>query len=229
MSLRTSSLRFMFAAEIRMRTRLLLPVLALLLSVVAFAAEPKADTIGAFTGTAPEVVKSAISDHGYRVTLPDGKIAAEVWPAKSVEAGQNNSESALYPMLQNGVFAGVVNFPTGATDFRGQKIAAGVYTLRYQLLPTDGNHMGVAPNPDFFLLIPVMSDTNIAARLPYMGIVSLSRKASGTNHPGVFALADASSKVPDATVEENHTILTLSLSIGGKQVPVGMIVVGTAE
>ncbi len=53
----------------------------------------------------------------------------------------------------------MVRFPQGMSDYRGQSLPPGVYTLRYQLLPQDGNHMGVAPNPDFLLASPAASDS----------------------------------------------------------------------
>ena len=54
----------------------------------------------------------------------------------------------------------MANFPKGMSDYRGQAIPPGSYTLRYAMLPQDGNHMGVAPNPDFLLAIPAAIDSD---------------------------------------------------------------------
>ena len=51
----------------------------------------------------------------------------------------------LYGALPEGALLGVVHFPKATTDFRSQTIKAGFYTLRYGLIPQDGNHMGVNP------------------------------------------------------------------------------------
>jgi len=200
---------------------------------VALAAD-KVEAIGALTN-GPDAVRAAVVEKGYRVALADGKVAAELWPAKDVAAGDTAAAggdpgAALYPVLATGKFAGVIALPNGGQDFRGQKIAAGTYTLRYCLLPSDGNHMGVAPNRDFFLLVPVDSDTTPAAVITYPRLVKLIAKAAATNHPAAFQLVAPGTTSPSvATNEQKQTIFTFELSIGGKKTPVGMIVVGTAE
>ena len=60
------------------------------------------------------------------------------------------------------------------SDFRGQAVPGRHYTLRYQLLPQDANHLGVSPNPDFLLAIPVASDTKPDAVYPFDKLVALS-------------------------------------------------------
>jgi hypothetical protein len=136
---------------------------------------------------ASAALKQAVEDKGYRITL-DGGWTAEFWFAKQLKTAAKNVPGALYSELTNAEFAGVVNLPKGMADFRGQAIPAGVYTLRYQLLPQDGNHMGVAPNPDFLLAIPLASDPNPEQGYLYKKLVALSAKATGTNHPAVIAL-----------------------------------------
>ena len=114
---------------------------------------------------ASDELKHAVEDKGYRVTLDDGW-SAEFWFAKQLKTATKDVPGALYPELANGEFVGVVNLPKGMTDFRGQAIPAGAYTLRYQLLPQDGNHMGVSPNPDFLLAIPDRQRSRSRAALP---------------------------------------------------------------
>ncbi len=126
---------------------------------------------------ASDELKRAVEDKGYRVTLDDGW-SAEFWFAKQLKTATKDVPGALYPELANAEFVGVVNLPKGLTDFRGQAIPAGAYTLRYQLLPQDGNHMGVSPNPDFLLAIPVASDPDPGAALP----VQEARRAQRQDH-----------------------------------------------
>ena len=202
---------------------------ASLLATAALAAQPKIESVGPIQGLIPPNVKSAIADAGFRVTL-DGSVLAEIWPANSAISEKNGSASALYPEFATGGFYGVVRFPNGAADFRGQKISAGTYTLRYQLLPGDGNHMGVAPNPDFFLLVPVDLDPNPANKITYATLVKLSAKASGTAHPAAFSLAEASDKVPGAeTNDQGYVIATVPIRTASSPIKVGIIVKGTAE
>lgn len=200
-----------------------------LLAVAAFAAEPKIESIGPIQGTVPAAVKPAIADSGFRVTL-DGNVLAEIWPANSAISEKNGSASALYPDFATGGFYGVISFPNGAADFRGQKISAGTYTLRYELLPGDGNHLGVAPNPDFFLLVPVDLDPAPADKISFATLVKLSAKASGTAHPAAFSLAETGDKVPGAeTNDQGYVIATVPIKTANGPTKVGIIVKGTAE
>ncbi len=202
----------------------------MVLMMAAFAvAATKVDKIGALD-KGPAAVKAAVAAQGYSVQGSDGKVLAEVWPAKDVTAGKNPSDAALYGTLTPGTFAGVLSFPNGGQDYRGQKIPAGVYTMRYELLPSDGNHMGVAPNPDFFLLVPIDEDTNPAQTIGVAALVKLSAKASKTTHAAVFELNAPGNADPGAEVDDNgFTVFTFDLTIGGKKTPVGMVVNGSAE
>lgn len=211
-----------------MKRYLALILLSLLLAVSALAAEPKIESIGKFTGNAPDAVKTAIADVGYRVTGSDGKVLAEIWPAKSGAANKGES-SALYPELVTGAFYGIVSFPNGTTDYRGQKTPAGTYTLRYQTLPSDGNHLGVAPNPDFFLLLPVDSDADPAAKLEYAAMVRMSSKAAGTSHPAPFALVTPAAKPVETKEDQGHTIAYFPLNTTGGALNIGMILSGASE
>jgi hypothetical protein len=200
-----------------------------LLAAAAFATELKIESIGPIQGVVPPAVKSAITETGFRVTL-GGNVLAEIWPANSAVSEKNGSASALYPNFATGGFYGVINFPNGAADFRGQNISAGTYTLRYQLLPGDGNHLGVAPNPDFFLLVPVDVDPVPADKISYATLVKLSAKASGTAHPAAFSLAEASDKVPGAETNDlGYVIATVPVKTSDSSIKVGIIVKGTAE
>ena len=195
-----------------------------------FAAAPQVERIGALTVPgASAALKQAVEDKGYRITL-DGGWTAEFWFAKQLKTAAKNVPGALYSELTNAEFVGVVNLPKGMADFRGQAIPAGVYTLRYQLLPQDGNHMGVAPNPDFLLAIPLASDPNPEQGYLYKKLVALSAKATGTNHPAVIALdtpGDPGSAVGDkqGTVVFSVTVPSSGASATEK---LGIVVKGAA-
>ncbi len=203
--------------------------IALVLTLLAQAASLKIEPIGKFAGTAPEGIKAAVADAGYRVTGTDGKILAEIWPAKSALANKSSTGGALYPEFVRGAFYGIISFPNGAGDYRGQKIAAGTYTLRYELLPEDGNHLGVAPNPDFFLLVPVTSDPDPTAKLEYSALVQLSAKSAGASHPAPFALVTPAAKPVDVNEDQGHTIAYFPIHTRGGVVNVGMILSGASD
>jgi len=185
--------------------------------------------IGAFSAAgASDQLKHAVEDKGYRVTLDDGW-TAEFWFAKQLKAATKDVSGALYPELANAEFVGAVNFPKGMTDFRGQAIPAGVYTLRYQLLPQDGNHLGVAPNPDFLLAIPAASDPMPEQSYLYKKLVALSAQSTGTNHPAVIALETAGEPGSVAKETQNVTVFTVAVAIsaGGTE-KIGIVVKGAA-
>jgi hypothetical protein len=68
--------------------------------------------------------------------------------------------------------------------------------MRYAHLPADGNHMGVSPTTDYFLLSPIELDRDPGARIEYEKLLDLSRKASGTNHPSVLYLVEPAGGPP---------------------------------
>jgi hypothetical protein len=178
---------------------------------------------------ASDQLKHAVEDKGYRVTLDDGW-TAEFWFAQQLKTTTKDaSGSALYPELTNGEFVGVVNFPKGMTDFRGQAIPAGAYTLRYQLLPQDGNHLGVAPNPDFLLAIPVASDRDPEQRYLYKKLIALSTQSAGTGHPAVIAMDSAGDPGSVAKDAQNVTTFTVAVpTSAGAGEKLGIVVKGTA-
>ena len=112
------------------------------LAVPVQAAGPTVERTGALSSAgASGEAKKAVEDKGYRVVLDDGG-TAEFWFAHALATATKDAAGALYPELTNGEFVAVVSFPKGSTDYRGQAIPAGTYTLRYQYLPQDANHVG---------------------------------------------------------------------------------------
>ena len=206
--------------------RLVILVLGTLLSFPAFAAVERTGPLSA-SGVSPEM-KQAVEDKGYHVTLDDGW-TADFWFARALATSSNAAAGALYPDLANGEFVGVVTFPKGASDFRGQAISAGTYTLRYQYIPQDANHMGVSPNPDFLLATPVASDSTPADNIPLKRLVTLSAKAAGTGHPAVFALAPAGPPGSISKDSDGMTVFTVAVpTASGKPDTLGIVVKGQA-
>jgi hypothetical protein len=200
--------------------------LALSLTIAAFA-QGKVESANA-TPSASEAMTKAVAAQALKFTASGNTI--QLWPAKSITGEANAADGALYPDIPRGSFAGIIQFSAEAADFRGQKIPAGTYTLRYASLPSDGNHLGVAPSPDFFLLVPTANDSNPDILLPYPRLVRLSARAAATNHPAAFSLTIAAKKSSSVnTDEKGHVAVTFDLNVNGKTVPVAMIVVGVAE
>src|SRR5262249_16624520 len=125
---------------------------------------------------------------------------------------------------------GVINFPKGARDYRGQAIKPGAYTLRYAVHPADGNHLGISPIRDFLMMIPIAVDQNPDATFKFEELAKMSGKASGTNHPGILSLVSPESKGPSvSTNEHGNLVLSAAIKAASGAMPFAVIVKGIAE
>jgi hypothetical protein len=180
-----------------------------------------------------EAVRAALDPKGLRVVNDKGKTVCEIWFGKSIPA-DNKEEiaGANFPQIAEGTFIGVINFPASASDFRGQEIKANFYTLRFGLILQDGNHLGVSPARDFFLLCPITEDKDPNTRLKPEELIRLSRRASGTGHPSVWSLTTATSDKDLPRIVKNeheHVILETQLPTKSGPLAVGLIVIGKTE
>jgi len=202
------------------------------LCLVCFAQTGKLESLGPPTdsGVSAAVVQ-VLDSKGERLKLADGSSICDIWLRKSIpQIKKTESDGLLYPELSESTLVGVISFPKATTDYRGQPIAAGTYTLRYELIPDDGNHLGVSPNRDFLLLVPAALDSDPAAVFQFAELVQMSRKATGTNHPGPMSLTQASASGSALTKDsEDHWIFSGALKLdSGKELPFALIVKGTA-
>lgn len=207
-----------------------------LLVVSPLAAESKLTAVEKTPAGLSEKVAGAIASPGQQLVSDNGAICT-VWLAKEVAAKPEFKPSlnVKYP-FQAGAFVGVlqVDQKSGFTDFRGQEIGAGVYTLRYAQQPVDGNHVGTSELYDFLLAIPAAADDDPAPAKSVESLFGKSAKTTGSNHPGIFSLlpAAADDKTPAAIHDENKEFWILSLTAkgaGGKDIPVRLVVVGVSE
>src|SRR5207253_6601789 len=145
-------------AQVRKAAVLIIGVLVL--SLICTAQNGKIETLGPLTDTSvPDAVRQTLDSRGYRVLLDDNSPACELWLRKNVPAQpKKDSQDVIYTQLAESTFVGVLRFANTGIDFRGQAIHAGYYTLRYALIPNDGNDLGVSLNCEFQLLLPGPSD-----------------------------------------------------------------------
>ena len=207
--------------------------LLLCLTPLALLAQAKLEKAPALADTAvPALIRAAIEPSGARIVRPDGSVLCEIWLRKSLPNGAAAAnKGAAYPGLSESVLVGVISFPNGGSDFRGQAIKPGFYTMRYELLPEDGNHMGVAPTRDFALLLPASADSDPSAKYDYGQMVKLSSQASGTNHPAAFLLLTPEGG-EERTYQNADGFQVYAGSImtpDGKSAPIALVVKGRAE
>lgn len=177
------------------RPKLLLAALAAAaLATVAAAQSYKLDSSAT---PAPEElaasVRDALSGDALHVSGANGALC-EIWLRKSVPAAASPDTSlgVNFGQIAQGALVGAIKFEAAATDYRGQPMKPGVYTLRYMLQPVDGNHQGVSPYRDYLLAVPASLDSS-TADLAVADLLKLSRKAAGTGHPSVWSLVPADS------------------------------------
>ncbi|MXZ34593.1 MAG: hypothetical protein F4Z21_04885 [Acidobacteria bacterium] len=181
-----------------------------------------------------EPLKSILNPAGVRVLNGQGNPWCEIWVRREIaDSGRPASPEAVYPGFHSGVLLGLMRFPEDGTDYRGLPVGKGTYTMRYGVIPQDGNHVGAAPIVDFVLLIPLSEDTLAPdAHLSSGELVELSKKASGTHHPTVINLAFPPDSVERPLLENDdsdHWILSLPLNQkAGGQLPLSIIVHGQA-
>ena len=203
----------------------------LTLSLLCSAQNGKLESIGPLTESAvSEQVRQSLEAKGYRLTLDDPKPCCELWLRKNVPAQANKSTELVYPQFAESELLGVIHFPQAAADFRGNPIPAGFYTMRYALLPNDGNHLGVAPNRDFVLLVPAQSDPDPNATFKFQELVNLSAKTAGSKHPSPLSLAPADKPGTVNRDDQDHWIFSASVTlVPSQELPFALIVKGTAQ
>ena len=147
-------------------------------------------------GDLAAAVRDTLSADAFRVSGPSS-VLCEVWLRRSVPvlATPVKDSGVTFGQIAEGTLVGAVRFPSQVEDFRKRSIQPGVYTLRYALIPVDGNHAGVAQQRDFILIGPASSDSD-PATLTRDQTLDLSRMASGSNHPSVWSLALVSEPAP---------------------------------
>ena len=186
-----------------------------------------------------EKVAAALNVKGQQIEA-GGAAIGSVWLVKQLDAKADFKPTLAvkYP-LAPGQLVGVIEIVKKSefTDFRGQDVAAGVYTLRYGQQPVDGNHVGTSDLADFLLAIPAKLDTDPALLKMSEAMHKLSAKTAGSNHPAIFSLLPpkADEKTPALTHDSSKHFWILSITADGKagdaaiKIPLRVVMVGVSE
>lgn len=208
---------------------LILAVLAL--SISALGQSNKLEAIGAIADPgASDALKRVLEPKGSRITIGDEPYC-DIWLRTGMPTGKSDALGAVYTTMGESVLVGVISFTRATTDFRGQAVKPGTYTLRYAVHPADGNHLGISPIRDFLALVPVAMDQNPDAQPKFEELVKMSAKVAGTNHPGVISLVQAEGgSAPKLDQEGSHVVFSAKIkSQSGGDLPIAFIVKGIAE
>jgi hypothetical protein len=212
----------------------------LLLSLPAVAADKYAVKVVADTPAPKEVqepIRKLLDNRCVRFQDAKGTVLAELWfrkgiPAKATEAQIKNG--LTYAEVPLSTVIGALRVPKQLFDYRKQKLAAGVYTLRLAVQPMDGDHMGTAPYSEFCLVCPAADDKK-PDLMTIKALQELSAKVT-ESHPGVLLLFPPAKDAKEPKVISKpggHWLLQLQLetNIGGKKVPLpfALTLIGTSE
>jgi hypothetical protein len=172
-------------------------------------------------------IAGVLQKNGIRVK-DAGKVVCEIWFRSSVPTGAKTAEdNVTLSTTPHGTLMGVINFPERGADRRGQQIKPGLYTMRLSYFPPNGDHQGVAPQRDFFLLSNIADDKNPAATPTFEVLTKTSMKASGTPHPLVFSAWKAEPDMKPGIALEGEHDQVLRTKIG--DLFIAMIVIGKSE
>lgn len=223
------------------RTCGLAGVVVLLATLPAWTADGKY-AVKTMASPAPKEVKEPLakllSDQGVQFSNAKGETIAEVWfrkevPAKATAAQIKNG--LTYREVDETTFLGAVRFDQQVTDYRGQKIKPGAYTMRLGYILMDGDHMGVSPYGEFVLLTPAERDESPDPLKDIKALVQMSKRSTGTSHPGVFMLFP-NPKPEDAPKAQDkgtgHWVLFAKgqAAVDGQKAPLGLglVLIGRA-
>ena len=203
----------------------------LLLTAAIWGQQYKADKAGAPPPEIAAGISQALDPKGFQISAQPGSPYCELWLRERVAvgpgapggsaSGEQNVTLAGIPM---GTLLGVIRFDSQGSDRRGQTIEPGVYTLRYGIMPSNGDHEGAAPQRDFLLLVPAAEDRDLNAIPSFDSLVAMSRKASHTAHPAVLSFWKADADSPGFS-QHGDIDWVLQSKVG--DIPIAIIVVGT--
>jgi hypothetical protein len=200
-------------------------LLLLTFTVAAWSQQYSAESAGAPPPEVAPAIGQSLQKIGMKISS-GGTPYCEIWFRAEKPAGPKTTEENItLAQIPTGALVGVIRFDGKGADRRGQTIAAGVYTLRYGVMPVNGDHQGAAPQRDFLLLVPAADDKDLNAMPNFEALVAMSRKASHTPHPAVMSLWKADSDSPGFG-KQGDSDWVLQSKIG--DIPIAIILVGIA-
>ena len=219
---------------------------ALLAAIVLLIGPAGAGDKGKFSvktaATAPpselsEAIRKVLAGESLQFLDGSGKTVAEVWLRSAVPTDATPEQiknDITYREIKQSELLGAIRFDRDWSDYRKQKIKAGVYTMRLAFQPADGKHgADVSEFQEFALLLSPKADTSPALMEPKK-LQEASGDAIDSGHPGVFMLVPTKpGKTAEAVARpKDHWMLATRapLAVGGRTtsafVGIGLNLVG---
>ena len=159
-----------------------------------------------------------------------GKLSAKIWLSDTLEnAGVPSSELGItFGKIETGSFIGVIELVELWSDYKQNPINPGHYTMRYEIMPADGNHMGVSTYRDYLLLLPASLDQDPRKGFEYVDLVAASFETTGLPHPAVLALYPIWEEISEPKLVKNDLDQwTIGIKIGADTL--GLIIQGHGD
>ena len=186
-----------------------------------------------------EEVRKLLGKQSVQLVDEGGKTVGEFWFRAEIPAeatAEQVKNGITWREVAQSTVLGAVRFDQDWSDYRKQKVKAGVYTLRLGYQPADGDHMGSSDFQEFALVVAAEKDKK-PELVDAKRLVEMSGSSIGATHPGVFMLApnpkaEGPSIVP---APREHWVLQSKgeIVVGGKKtgrgIGIGLNVVGHAE
>jgi hypothetical protein len=215
-------------------------VLVLMLSWPAQAADDMYSAKTVPNAPAPkelqEPIRKLLDERCVQFLDAKGELLAEIWFRKDVPAKASDAQiknGLTYREIPETTLLGAIRIAKQSSDYRKQKVPAGVYTLRLAYQPMDGDHMGTAPFSEFCLLSPAAEDKNPNTMEP-KSLHEMSARTTNS-HPGVLLLFPGKGKTTEPKFTDmggGHGVLLyqLELKIGDKKAifPIGLTLIGAS-
>jgi len=119
------------------------------------------------------------------------KPGLEIWLRQEVPLKSKPSGDSVSAIAETALVGAVAVEEKGMQDYKGNDIAAGIYTARFGLQPQDGDHLGTADFNTFLVLIPADSDKDLNGLDKFKTMTKASGKATASGHPVVISLRPA--------------------------------------
>jgi hypothetical protein len=183
-------------------------------------------------------IQKLLADSSTQLLDAGGKPICEVWFRKELPAEATPEQlktGVTFREVKQTEILGAIQFHRDWTDYRKQKIKAGVYTMRLGYQPTDGKHTAdVSDFQEFVLVIGAKADTK-----PFLMEAKALHDKSGDSldlaHPGVFMLWPNPKPGKEPTIDarpKEHWVVngSATLVVGGKatdkKIGIGVTLVG---
>lgn len=143
-------------------------------------------------------IRKLLSDRAMQLRDGQGELLLQLWLRKEVPATATAAQvenGLTYEEVAATTLMAAMRLEKEGSDYRKQKIPAGVYTLRLAFQPTSDDHFGTAPHKSFFLASRADDDRK-PETMELKSLIETSKKIT-ENHPTVFLVFPGESKLKD--------------------------------